>query len=454
MPSEDAGGASSEPKPKPALARRDGPGVRQALASLRGNRQFRLLWVSNLFFFSGVWTQTLVLAWLAYETTGSELLVAIFTAVRLSPMFLGPFAGAFADRHNRVRLLLLSCSWAVVAVGAVAALASFDLIPYWVLLVGGLAIGLSQSPSQPARASLVLELVGRQNLSNANALNSMAINMTQVIGPALGGAMISAVGAPAALWISTGWYAVSLIMLLPLRGYGRASKGHVESALRMVTSGFRIIARNRLASAALLITLAANTFLWPVYQSFMPIFAEESLRLDAAGLGWLLACSGIGGLVGSLVIAALGDFRFKGGLFVLGTAIWGTFWAFFALSHTVALSFVLMGCIGLMSAAFGVLQTTLVLMTTEPEVHGRALGLQELAIGIQPLSALGLGAVAEFLGVGTTTFFSAVLLVVAVAAIGTRVPQLVRYSGIHPDRLDDSAKGQSPADGELLEPSC
>ncbi len=410
-----------------------GSGLRRALSPLRDNRQFRLLWLSNTFFFGGVWTQTLVLAWLAYETTGSAMLVAVFGAVRLSPLLLGPFAGVFADRHNRVRLLILAGLWAVLAVGVVAALSSFDLLPYWVLLLGGLAIGLSQSPSQPARASLVFELVSRQNLSNANALNSMAINMTQVIGPALGGAMISLVGAPTALWISTGWYAVSVVMLLPLRGHQQTVHPRTGSAWAMVTSGLRSIASNRLASATLLITLAANMFLWPVYQSFMPIFAKESLNLDAAGLGWLLACSGMGGLVGSLLIAALGDFPFKGGLFVVGTAIWGMLWALFALSHDVATSFILMGIIGVTSAAFGVLQTTLVLMTTGPELHGRALGVQELAIGIQPISSLALGFAATFLGIGTTTFISALLLVAAALTIGTAGPRLIHYRGVHLD---------------------
>ncbi|HET6741215.1 MAG TPA: MFS transporter, partial [Kribbella sp.] len=157
----------------------------RTLSSLRDNRAFRLFWFSNLFFFGGVWTQTLVLGWLAYESTHSDFLVAVFTAVRLAPLLLGPFAGAFADRHNRVRLLIIAASWALVAVSAVATLASLGKASYWVLVVGGLAIGLAQSPSQPARASLVMDLVGRQNLSNANALNSMALNMTQVIGPAL-----------------------------------------------------------------------------------------------------------------------------------------------------------------------------------------------------------------------------------------------------------------------------
>ncbi|WP_410792796.1 MFS transporter [Kribbella sp. C-35] len=318
-----------------------GTPIGRTLGSLRDNRAFRLFWFSNLFFFGGVWTQTLVLGWLAWETTHSDFLVAVYTAVRLAPLLLGPFAGAFADRHNRVRLLIVAASWALVTVSVVATLASLGKASYWVLVVGGLAIGLAQSPSQPARASLVMDLVGRENLSNANALNSMALNMTQVIGPAVGGLMITGLGAPAALSVSTFWYAISLVTLLPLREYGRVVGGHTGSALRMVTSGLRDLARNRLASTVLLITLAANTLLWP----------------------------------------------------------------------------------------FGVLQTTLLLMTTDESLHGRALGVQELAIGIMPLASLALGAFAEHYGVDITTCVSAVLLVAGVAALGLWTPALLRYSG-------------------------
>ncbi|HVX42392.1 MAG TPA: MFS transporter [Mycobacteriales bacterium] len=409
---------------------RDGAGP---LASLRGNRNFALLWSSNLFFFAGAWSQTLVIAWVVFDITHSDLLVAVFTAARLAPMLLGPFSGAFADRHNRVRLLLIASAWAMVAVSAVSTLMSLGRAPYWVLLVGGFAIGLAQSPSQPARASLVMELVGRDRISNANALNSLAMNMTQVVGPALGGAMISGLGAPVALWVSTTWYAISLILLVPLRGLGQARPdSHADPVLHMVRSGFRAIAGNRLATAVLFVTVAANILLWPIYQSFMPVFAKESLRLDAAGLGLLLTCGGIGGLVGSLAIASFGDFRFKGGLFVLGTACWGALWAAFALSHNVAAAFVLMGTIGLASAAFGVLQTTLLLMTVEPPIHGRALGLQELAIGVMPIASLGLGALAEAFGVGATTFVSASLLALTMLVLAAVMPQLIRYGGAVP----------------------
>lgn len=407
--------------------RRTDVGLSAAVASLRGNRPFQLLWLSNMFFFGGVWTQTLVLGWLAYQLTGSEFLVAVYTAARLAPMFLGPLAGVLADRFNRVRLLLLSCGWAVTAVSIVAMLATVDMLPYWALVAGGLAIGIAQSPSQPARAALVLELVGHGNLSNANALNSMALNMTQVIGPALGGAMIATVGAPAAIWISTGWYLLSLLLLLPLRGFGRIEATEHEPIFAMVTSGLRVIGRSRLAVAVLLVTLAANTLLWPVYQSFMPVFAEQSLNLDAAGLGALLTCAGIGGLVGSLIIAGLGDFRFKGAMFVLGTLTWGLLWALFSQAYNVPAAFALMGLVGLASAAFGVLQTTLLLMTTESRMHGRALGLQELAIGIMPLATLVLGQIAEHVGVPLTTLGASVLLVLALTVLMIRVPELLRF---------------------------
>ncbi|MFE6668104.1 MFS transporter [Streptomyces sp. NPDC057697] len=425
MSQQESVEASSGPVPRgPRTA-----GVRQALSSLRSSRGFRLLWISNLFFYGGAWTQTLVLGWLVFDTTRSEFLLAVFTAVRLAPMLLGPFAGVLSDRYDRVRLLMIACLWALAAVVTVAVMASSGPVSYGALVAGGLAIGLAQSPSQPARGSLVLDLVGRENLSNANALNALAMNMTQVIGPAVGGAMISAFGAPAALWISTTWYAFSLVALWPLRGTGQATPGRPEPVLRMLTSGFRTVLTSRLTAAVLFVTLAANVLLWPVYQGFMPVFAKEALGLDAAGLGWLLTCGGLGGLAGSLVIAALGDFRFKGGLFVLGTVAWGALWSLFALSRTVPLSFALMACIGLMSASFGVLQTTLLLMTTAPEVRGRALGLQELAIGVMPFASLGLGAAAERVGVGTTAFLSGILLVAVVLALAVRVPRLLRYSG-------------------------
>ena len=103
--------------------------------------RYRLLWVSNLFFFTGVWTQTLVLGWLVFEITHSEFSVAVFTAARLAPMMLGPLSGVISDLFDRVKLLLIASAWAFGAMALIAALLSADMIPYWGLVVGGGASG-------------------------------------------------------------------------------------------------------------------------------------------------------------------------------------------------------------------------------------------------------------------------------------------------------------------------
>jgi MFS family permease len=408
---------------------------RTIIEPIRTNPRFRALWISNLFFFGGAWTQTLVLGWIVYETTHSEFSLALFTAVRLLPLLFGPLGGLLSDRFDRVRMLMVACVWTFAVVSIIATMATLGHTPFWALLLGGLAIGLAQSPSQPARSSLVFELVGRENLSQANALNSMALNMTQVVGPALGGAMISGLGAPTTLWISTAWYAISLLALLPLRSIKRARVAHVQSVMGMLTGGFRLVLANRLTRAVLTVTLAANVLIWPVYQSFMPVFAVDVLHLDAAGLGWLLTCSGLGGLTGSIIIASLGDFDYKGGLFVVGTATWACFWFLFASSDHAPTSFALMFGVGLMSASFGVLQTTLLLMTTEPQVQGLALGMQELAIGIMPFSSLAVGAIAQQIGVSATTQGCAFLLAASMVVLAFRVPEVLRYSGNTPAQM-------------------
>lgn len=426
------------------MSRRLDPARHQGtLASVRGNPKFRSLWLSNLFFFGGAWMQTLVLGWYIFATTQSEFAVALFTTARMAPMLAGPFAGAIADRHDRTKLLLLATWWALGASVVVAVLVTVGWAPLWALLVGGLAIGLAQSPSQPARSSLVVDLVGREHLSNANALNSLAINATQVIGPALGGVMISLLGVPVALWVSAAWYAVALVTVLPLRGTGRAVQPTAESAMRMVASGLRLIRRNRLAATVLLITVAANIFIWPIYQSFMPVFAEDSLGMGAGGLGALLTCAGAGGLIGSLIIARMGDFRYKGGFFVFGTMLWALLWAVFGQSTNAVLSFILMAAIGMLSSTFAVLQTTLLLMTTRPSLHGRALGVQELAIGAMPLASVALGAIAQQVGAPLTTTVAGVLLAVALVAFAVVTPSLLPYSGTSADKRiagsDDTA---------------
>lgn len=417
----------------PRAPRRPRIGAR-TFSSLRTYPNFRRLWISNLFFFGGVWTHTLILGWLVFDMTGSEFLTGVFTAARLAPMMLGPLSGVISDRFNRVKLLLVACVVALSAIVIVAILVSTGRITFWVVVVGGFCIGLAQSSSQPARFTLVFDFVGRTSLNNANALNAIVLSMTQVVGPALGGVMIAAFGVSASLWFSSGWYVISFITLWGLRDTGETTTDvEHEPIMKMLSTGLKAVFSHQLAPVVLLITFAANILLWPVYQGFMPVFADVSLGLDAEGLGWLMTCSGMGGLIGSLTIAGMGDIKFKGGLFVAGTAVWAVSWVAFAsaaLTGSVWWSFVLMGLVGLASAPFGILQSTLLLIMTERGVQGRVMGLQELAIGVMPLSTLAIGVAAEMVGIASVAQINGILLLVFLAVLVARAPALMRYTGV------------------------
>lgn len=400
----------------------------RAVSSLRTNRNFRFLWLSNIFFLGGNWALTLVLGWLVFETTESELLLAIFTAVRLAPMWLGPISGLMADRYDRLLIIKIASVWSMVMIGGLAILVSLDATPFWLLLVAGFATGMSQSPTQPARNSLVLELVGRANLANANALNSMGMGITQAIAPAVGGAIISAFDASVALWYSALWYVAAFVLISQINVVRQTVRFDPTPILPLITDGLRIVLRNQLTLTMVVVTLAANILIWPIYQSFMPVFASDVLDLGPAGLGRLMMFAGIGNFIGSFVIASLGDFRNKGAVFIYGSMIWGSGWAIFGLNESVVVSYVLILAIGMMSAAFGVLQATLMLMTSVPEVQGRALGILELAIGAMPIGTLLLGAIAQSAGVGITTAVSGSLFVIILVLYTVRVPHLARYT--------------------------
>lgn len=419
----------SDPFPSPASVERRPNVFARAGESFASSPGFRYLWLSSLFFAGGSWAVAISLGWLVFETTGSEFLLAVFTAVRLAPMWLGPVSGVIADRYDRVLVVKIASVWSFCLVLLLALGVSLGYEPYWLLVLVGLLTGLAQSPSQPARSSLTLEMVGRRNIANANGLNSMAMGLMQGVAPAITGVIISSLSAAVALWAGSLWYLAAILMIWRVAPVARSVRREHEPILQMVVDGLRIVLKIRLAATVLAITLAADLLLWPVYNSFMPVFAKDVLGLGASGLGWLMLCAGMGSFLGAFFIASLGDFKYKGTMFVFGTIVWAISWALFGLSEQVVPSFAFMALIGVTSATFGVMQTTLMLMTTPPEFQGRALGIQELVIGAMPIGSLVLGVIATGIGVGATTFLAAAVLVVVLLMLAVRVPELVRYTG-------------------------
>ena len=388
--------------------------------------RFRSLWLSSGLFFSGFWAQTVVLAWLAFELTDSEFAVAAFTAARFAPLLTGPVGGIIADRTDRPRMLRASILVAFGIGVAVSVLATAGSISYWQVLIAGLLIGTMQAPFQPVRFTLIMDIVGRDLVSTANALNMAAMFGSRIVAPAIAGWVISAAGADVALWFSAAWYLPAWLLLLPLREVDRAAPHAGSRVVADLIEGFRIAVRHREMAGVLLASVAANVFAWPVVQGFLPVFAEQVLDVGATGLGILVAANGLGSLAGAIVIAWLGNFPRKGRLFLTATGLFGLLLTAFALTDQMPVAIGLIFLAGFASAGFGVMQSTLMLLLAPEEVRGRAMGVLMLSIGALPVSLLVLGAVAGAVGVVATTVAAGILLAASMALLVVGAPGVWR----------------------------
>ncbi len=275
-----------------------------------------------------------------------------------------------------------------------------------------------------------MDMVAREDVSNTVALNTIALSVTRVIDPALGGALLAFYSPELTLLLSSLWY-VTGGRFAERERMGRtvSPPATTGSPIRDLADGFRIVLGDSRMRTVLFISLAANICAWPVLQAFMPVFARDMLKVGVGGLGVLMTASGVGAILGALFIASRGDFAWKGVAYIWGTAGFGLFFALFAIFLWYPLSIVLMVCVGFASATFGVLQATLLLLLAPAEVRGRAMGVQVLAIGVLPLATLVLGAVADALGVAATTVIFGLLLFFAMAVVYITSPGLRAFRG-------------------------
>ena len=394
------------------------------IAPLRDNR-FRYLWASSAFFFSGYWAQTVVLGWLAFELTNSEFAVASFTAARFSTILVRPIGGILADRIDRLKTLRTSVIITLVIGLVIAGMATFGHLNYWLVVLVGFIGGLTQAPLMPVRFTLMMDIVGKQHLSSANALNMAAMFGSRIIAPAGAGWIISSWGPDWALWYSAAWFLPAwLLLLFPITGITRMTNSVNGRLLSDLIEGFSIAIHNRAIGAVLLATIAANVLAFPILQAFLPVFAEEILNVGASGLGLLVSMNGLGALIGCLLISTMGDFSGKGKLYLSGTISFGLLLAIFGYVDQMSLAIIIIFMAGMASSGFGVMQSTLMLLLSPEEARGRVMGVLMLSIGTQPVALLIQGVLANTFGVSFTTIACGILLSISVLLIAWRSPEL------------------------------
>jgi MFS family permease len=392
------------------------------LAALR-NRGFRLLWIDTLFSSTARWADIVVIGWLTLELTDSPLMVGIVAGSKMAGYVAAPFMGVVADRMDR-RLLLITAAGVNLAV-AVAMLLLFvsGWLLLWHVIALALASSLTWSMDNPSRQVLVADLVGQENLTNAIALNAVAVEITVVVGPALGGLLIPVLGMSGAYALIAGMFLIDVLVLLRMPGAKHLAQPVRESPGTSLLGGLRYAWSNQTVFMLLLIAFLLNLLAAPYRYSFLPLFARYILDAGPTGYGMLTAMAGFGALVAGLWFVSLGNVGGKGRLVWSGLA-WPASLLLFSVSTWYYFSLALVFLAGLTQAIAWTVIATLILSNTAPPMRGRVMGLRTGVVIALPLGNFLAGAVAERFGAPLAQGAYAASALFIMLAIVLLVPKL------------------------------
>src|SRR5438105_1434278 len=310
------------------------------------HRNYRFFFAGQLTSLVGTWMQTIAQSWLVYRLTGSATLLGLVGFASQFPiLILAPIAGSVADTYPRRRSMLVIQTAAMLLAFPLAALTLLNRIQVWHILVLAVMLGFVNAFDIPVRQSFVAELVGREDLVNAIALNSSMMNGARIIGPAIAGIVVAAVGEGWCFLINGLSYLAVIVVLLFITAGNQAPQEEHTSHMEAILEGFRFVLRTR--PVRMLLTLIGVVSLMGMpYSVLMPIFADQIVNGGAKGLGVLMGFSGVGALLGALTLAGRKGIRGLSTWVMLACMGFGTSLILFSASRVFWLSTVLLVPVG------------------------------------------------------------------------------------------------------------
>jgi MFS family permease len=393
------------------------------------HRNYQLFFSGQSISLIGTWMTRIATSWLVYRLTGSALLLGVVGFAGQIPSFLlAPFAGVLVDRWNRHRLLIATQVLALLQSLALAILALTGIVQIWHVILLSVLQGLINAFDMPARQAFVVEMVEkREDLANAIALNSSMVNAARLLGPSIGGVIIAAVGEGWCFMLDAISYLAVIASLLAMKITPRMTKQikgvKMLQQLRegwKYTSGFAPIRK-------VLLLLAVVSLVGMPYTVLMPVFANEILHGGPNTLGLLMAASGVGALIGALLLAARKSVLGLGKFIPLMAGAFGAGLIAFSFSRSLWLSLLLMIVTGLgfmvqMAASNTVLQTIV-----EEDKRGRVMSFYTMAfMGTAPFGSLLAGSMADRIGAPHTLLIGGLGCIIGALWFATSLPALRR----------------------------
>jgi MFS family permease len=344
--------------------------------------------------------QSVAMPWLALELTHNGLLVGLVLAAQFTPVLVGgPFGGLVADRYRKRNVLLVTQSLFTIPSFVLFALSATGHAQYWMVIVAAFATGSINLFDVPARQAFVIEMVGRQDLMNAIALNSSVFNASAVIGPAIAGLVIAAVGVPICFLANSASYLAAIVALLLMRDLPHVATLHQElPILKRVVEG-AAYARREPVVGMLLIAVAVFSLFAMNRLTLIPLFADQVLHVGAHGFGFLLASMGLGALVGALTLAFSPTLGADPRRQFWMAMIWVIALLEFSVSRIFVLSIATLFVAGYCQISFVATANNRIQTLTPDHLRGRVMSLYAQAlIGVGPLGSTQAGALATLFG--------------------------------------------------------
>src|SRR6266480_1042012 len=392
------------------------------------HRNFQLFIVGQLVSLVGTWMQTTAQLWLVYDLTHSPALLGIFGFANQIPMLvLASIGGYVGDRYSRHRGVIATQTISMVLAFILAGLTLTHHIHEWSLITITFLVGIVNAFDVPIRQAFFVEMVGKEDLPNAIALNSSIFNGARVVGPAIAGFAIAWIGAGACFFLNGLSFVAVIVALLMMRIEPREIKPSTDSPLRSFVQGFRF-EMSDLPVRSTLLLLSTLSLFGLQYAVFMPIYAQDILKGDARTLGLLMSSAGLGAVIGALHFAARTHYKGLARWIAATSATCAICLIVFSQAKNFGLCVAVLFVVGFAATSQMAATNTLIQNRVPDELRSRVMAVYAtMFMGVQPMGALIAGGVAKRIGAPhtLTAFGSMVLLgsLVFVFRVGMRLQQ-------------------------------
>jgi MFS family permease len=369
----------------------------RTLGALR-HRNYRLYIAGQIISTIGTWMQSIAQPWLALQLTHDGFKVGLVFAAQFTPMLVGgALGGIVADRFPKRNVLVATQVAFMVPALFLFLVSNAGLAQYWMLLVGAFSWGLVQVFDVPARQSFVIDMVGREDLINAISLNSVVWNGAAVIGPSIAGVLIAILGVPLCFLLNAVGKLATIGALLLMRNLPRATAMGDQPIWRRIVEGAAYSRGNPVVGMMLVLVAIFSLFAMNRL-TLVPLFADQVLKVGAAGFGLFMGCVGAGALAGAFTLAVFARRASGQRQFYAGIA-WALALIVFSVSRMVWLSAVLLFLAGFCQMVFLNTANARVQIATPNNLRGRVMALYAQALmGVSPIGSSQAGALAHFFG--------------------------------------------------------